>query len=717
MWQCVQYNIDSKLNADMDLLYTKLNRKLDALTQHARIDNKLKEHTQMENNRVINMSNITFTKEQISTLKLGPQYAIERNPKQYIIDLIIDTENAIKHLQGNMQNTFRYMAAKKIKQVKESNRHNTMHRGYQYNINQIKKILQRNKLTIAKADKSKAIVIIDKTTLIQKIDTFIQENNIVKLNKDPTDTYQRQIQQTMQKCKDLIDKHRSKYMLNIKPTAPKINAYIKTHKDNNPIRPVIDNTQAPSYKIAKFLDRRIKEYVNLPNTYTVQNSNEMVQELQKLHTAKNHKMITLDIKDLYVNLPKQGIIQSTATWMDKNKVCTDIKEQITQMLKVIIEQNYFQHNNQYFKQQKGIAMGSHISGTLAEIYLQLIEERYIKHWVESQNIVYYKRYVDDIFIIFDNSRINEITINNCMNSIDENLEFKITEETNNSVKYLDMTINRSINGIEISIYRKPTSTDITIQHTSNHPQDHKNAAYRYYINRMITLPNTERARTQERKYILSTAQHNGFPAHKIIDMEEKITQNKDKRTKTNETQERQIQKKWVTFTYHSPLIRKVTNLFNNTEVRIAFKATNTIYQQLTEKTQNKNPSGIYEIKCNTCNRKYVGQSGRPITTRHKEHIRYIRSNNTTSAYAAHILNNRHEYGAAENTLKLIHPCRKGQKMNNWENLYIQIYRQRDQLITEQQVNEPNPLYELARTPQDTNISTRSDTVRASTPHV
>ena len=71
-------------------------------------------------------------------------------------------------------------------------------------------------------------------------------------------------------------------------------------------------------------------------------------------------------------------------------------------------------------------------------------------------------------------------------------------------------------------------------------------------------------------------------------------------------------------------------------------------------TYNKNPSGIYEIKCNTCNLKYVGQSGRPITIRHKVYVRYIRSNNTTTAYAAHILNNRHEYGTAENTLKLIH---------------------------------------------------------------
>jgi len=101
----------------------------------------------------------------------------------------------------------------------------------------------------------------------------------------------------------------------------------------------------------------------------------------------------------------------------------------------------------------------------------------------------------------------------------------------------------------------------------------------------------------------------------------------------------------------------------------------------------------------------VGESGRSITTRHTEHIRYIRSNNTTSAYATRILNDRHEYGTAENTLKLIHQCRKGQKMNNWENLYIQMYRQLDRPITEQQVNDPKPLYELAQLPQDTDDST------------
>jgi len=173
MWQYIQNNIDTKLSRDMDEVYERLNRKLSSLTQQNAQQNspqgRHKRHVHEKENRVINLTNITFTKEQIKTIEMGPQYAIERKPKSYINELITDTENAIKNLQSNMQNTFRHLTAKKIKQIGESNRHNTIHKRHQYNINQIKKTLQQNNLTIARADKSKALVIIDKTILKQKV--------------------------------------------------------------------------------------------------------------------------------------------------------------------------------------------------------------------------------------------------------------------------------------------------------------------------------------------------------------------------------------------------------------------------------------------------------------------------------------------------------------------------------------------------------------------
>jgi hypothetical protein len=50
---------------------------------------------------------------------------------------------------------------------------------------------------------------------------------------------------------------------------------------------------------------------------------------------------------------------------------------------------------------------------------------------------------------------------------------------------------------------------------------------------------------------------------------------------------------------------------------------------------------------------------------HKYHTNYIKTNNPVSAYALHILNNKHVYGNIEQTIELLKPCNKGVKMKNW----------------------------------------------------
>ena len=160
-------------------------------------------------------------------------------------------------------------------------------------------------------------------------------------------------------------------------------------------------------------------------------------------------------------------------------------------------------------------------------------------------------------------------------------------------------------------------------------------------------------------------------------------------------------KKLVTFSYHSPLIRKITNIFKHTNLNIALRATNTTHQQLTDKIikTSTNSSSIYRLKYNTCNSSYVGQSDRSVATRHKEHTRFIRTYNPISerVYALHILNKRHEHGTAEETLELLKPCNKGTKMNYWEALYMHAFYQRNILIEEQWAIDINPLDELAHT--------------------
>jgi len=99
----------------------------------------------------------------------------------------------------------------------------------------------------------------------------------------------------------------------------------------------------------------------------------------------------------------------------------------------------------------------------------------------------------------------------------------------------------------------------------------------------------------------------------------------------------------VIFTHINALIRRVTNLLKQANLKVAFCVINTIQQQLIVKQACKDPGGIQKLKCNKSNGVYVGQSGWAINVRYEEHIQYIRTNNSTSAYAKHILENKHEY--------------------------------------------------------------------------
>jgi hypothetical protein len=94
--------------------------------------------------------------------------------------------------------------------------------------------------------------------------------------------------------------------------------YFKTHKDNGPIPTVVNNIQAPSYKAARFMKRKLRDLLNLPYVHNTENSQEIAEELLKLQINENMRLITLDIKDMYVNLPITGIMQNARYWLNKH---------------------------------------------------------------------------------------------------------------------------------------------------------------------------------------------------------------------------------------------------------------------------------------------------------------------------------------------------------------------------------------------------------------
>ena len=92
-------------------------------------------------------------------------------------------------------------------------------------------------------------------------------------------------------------------MIQIKPIAPKLNAFIKTHKEDKPIRPVINNIKAPSYtNLLNILIKKLNKLINLPYTYVTKKFKEVAQELCNIQINDQHKITTLETKDLNLHL-------------------------------------------------------------------------------------------------------------------------------------------------------------------------------------------------------------------------------------------------------------------------------------------------------------------------------------------------------------------------------------------------------------------------------
>ena len=100
-------------------------------------------------------------------------------------------------------------------------------------------------------------------------------------------------------------------------------------------------------------------------------------------------------------------------------------------------------------------------------------------------------------------------------TIHSSIQLSPTPESDNSVNFLDLSITRNTTHLKIGIYRKPTTTDTTINFLPNHPLEHRMAAYKFLIRRMLTLPLDTEQQHNEWQQILHIALSNNIPQNML----------------------------------------------------------------------------------------------------------------------------------------------------------------------------------------------------------
>ena len=142
--------------------------------------------------------------------------------------------------------------------------------------------------------------------------------------------------------------------------------------------------------------------------------------------------------------------------------------------------------------------------------------------VLGSGVMCYARYVDNTLIIYDSTLTSPTSVQHYVDTIHGNIKLNPTHETKEKFNFLDLSITRKPASLELDIYRKPTAKYTTINFHSNHPLEHKLPAYRFLINRILSLPLNEVQRHKEWRSIKQTASGNNIPIHLLTKLRRNI---------------------------------------------------------------------------------------------------------------------------------------------------------------------------------------------------
>ena len=124
------------------------------------------------------------------------------------------------------------------------------------------------------------------------------------------------------------------------------------------------------------------------------------------------------------------------------------------------------------RQIDGVAMGSPLGPTLANAFLVYHQKNWLEHCPVEYGPLYYRRYVDDIFVLF-NSAEHLKRFYSYLNSRHLNISLTIENEKDNRMSFLDVNIIREKDKFTTSVYRKPTFSGIYTHFDSFLPSSSK----------------------------------------------------------------------------------------------------------------------------------------------------------------------------------------------------------------------------------------------------
>jgi hypothetical protein len=436
-----------------------------------------------------------------------------------------------------------------------------------------------------------------------------------------------------------IPRHVETHYLSSCSTLPTFKGLIKTHKPSPPmkIRPVINSIDGPTYKLSWLFQKILQKFAN-SSPHSVSNSDSIINHLksQPMEILNFHSFpISLDIVDMYTSIPAEDAVN---VLYNRMIACNFryfglLPGDIRDLLRLLLNNNYFRYENLFYKQMFGLPMGSKLSGLLADIFIDSLEVTILG----SLPTPLYYRYVDDCLVIVQ-SKDTAMEILQTFNSLHRNIKYEIEFPNNDgSLSLLDFTLRIKNGIVDTSPYTKPIKSGIFMNGMTSLPSTLKDHVISNEWNRIKSkCANRTEMRIQRECFQqkLTSNQHQKFPALRF-----------NERRKASSVQK-------PIFYLNIPFISDECNTLIKRalqpigfHIRLSHRS-----KQLKEYFKSPSPPAsfhhqqcklrdcplkgklcfmkliVYQITCNSCQQFYIGSTKKHFHLRIKEHMSMKQSN-------------------------------------------------------------------------------------------
>ena len=424
------------------------------------------------------------------------------------------------------------------------------------------------------------------------------------------------------------------------PKMHKLKANDILSKQVPPFRIIVSSLGAYNYNIAKYLTQVLSPLI--PTNHCAKDSFSFVEDLKQV-SLNDKFLVSYDVVSLFTNIPlKETIDLAVNLIKSKDSRVKMSHAQLRKLFMFATSQTHFVYNDQYYDQIDGVAMGSPLGPVLANLFMGVHENE----WLQSYPDIgpsFYRRYVDDIFCVFD-SEDQAKSFLDYLNTKHESIKFTSEYEQDGMLAFLDVQVSRDPHGVPVTTtYRKPTNTGLLTNFCSFTSFSYKIGLIKTLTDRAHKINTDAFKLANDLKFVAKVLQKNSFPmvlVKKVMSGYGNNTTPPRDSVEGDEVECRYFKLPYIgqySTTMKQKLKKLITLYCEKVDARLIFTSSK-VGQYFSNK--DKIPQGlqsfvVYHFTCSCCGASYIGETTRHLPTRINEHLK----TDTTSSVYQHLHGN------------------------------------------------------------------------------